>query len=354
MACIWQAMVRKRVGTGVQLSPGVSRCVRRPERGVAVGVKEIMLSPHAFFLAAAVMTASWVAHAVAPPPPVVGAASAQRVAALQLQCAKIWLQTSSSKEPIASIWLDSRNAESGSADVYADVDLVRIEGQKLGESQRERFDYRYDHGQLVCSSEEHTSLHTLRGADSVPIASRMPPFWRVDTRVFDDGDAVRVRFDEAPGQHHFHRSPAETVAAASEIFALATGTLKTTLSDAAADAFRLSVSLADSAANAEGLMVRGALDVDIIRRVVKDHGRQLGRCAESGLKHTRRLVGRVDMKWVILGDGSVASAEVIKSAVPDLQVETCLAASIMTLRFPAPKNAGVVIVNYPLTFHQGG
>src|SRR5262245_18445731 len=74
-------------------------------------------------------------------------------AAQKLQCARIWLLTSSAREPKANINLDKRGAEGGGVDIYVDGDMLRIEGQVLNESTREHFDYRFDHGRLVCSEE---------------------------------------------------------------------------------------------------------------------------------------------------------------------------------------------------------
>ncbi len=100
--------------------------------------------------------------------------------------------------------------------------------------------------------------------------------------------------------------------------------------------------------------ILGSLDPEIIRRIVREHGGQIRYCYETELTRTPGLYGKIVMKWVINGEGKVMQATKAESQMNNANVENCLASRIKTWVFPKPKGGGIVVVNYPFVFKQGG
>jgi hypothetical protein len=101
-------------------------------------------------------------------------------------------------------------------------------------------------------------------------------------------------------------------------------------------------------------VILGSLDPEIIRRIVREHASQIRYCYESELTRTPGILGKIVMKWVINGEGRVMQAQVAETQMKNANVENCLATKIKTWLFPKPKGGGMVIVNYPFVFKQGG
>jgi TonB family protein len=93
--------------------------------------------------------------------------------------------------------------------------------------------------------------------------------------------------------------------------------------------------------------VQGSLDKEIIRRVVRQHRREIKFCYEQQLQKNKNLKGRVVVKFTISATGSVVSAVVKESSLNDAAVERCMTGKIRRWVFPEPKGGGIVIVNYP-------
>ncbi len=94
-------------------------------------------------------------------------------------------------------------------------------------------------------------------------------------------------------------------------------------------------------------VVQGSLDREIIRRVVRQHRREIKYCYESELQKNKELQGRVVVRFTISATGSVVSAVVKESNLKNASVENCMAGKIRRWVFPEPKGGGIVIVNYP-------
>ena len=94
----------------------------------------------------------------------------------------------------------------------------------------------------------------------------------------------------------------------------------------------------------------GALDREIIQRVVRQHRREITHCYEQRLQRDPNLAGRIEMEWVIAPSGDVVSASVSESTVDDAEVGRCMARRIQQWVFPEPDGAGTVRVNYPWNF----
>lgn len=93
--------------------------------------------------------------------------------------------------------------------------------------------------------------------------------------------------------------------------------------------------------------VQGSLDKEIIRRVVRQHRREIKYCYESELQKNKNLKGRVVVRFTISATGSVVSAVVKESNLDNASVERCMTGKIRRWVFPEPKGGGIVIVNYP-------
>ena len=100
-------------------------------------------------------------------------------------------------------------------------------------------------------------------------------------------------------------------------------------------------------------VILGALDRSLIDEVVKRHMNQIRYCYQRALTRSPDLSGKVTVKFVIGGDGSVSSAKVRRSTLHDSAVETCITNRFMRFSFPEPKGNGMVIVSYPFVFSAG-
>ncbi len=96
--------------------------------------------------------------------------------------------------------------------------------------------------------------------------------------------------------------------------------------------------------------VRGALDRDIIRRIVRSHINEIRYCYERKLVQDPSLAGNVTVNFVINSEGDVTSSKVTSTTIRDRQVSTCVANRVLRWRFPDPAGGGIVSVTYPFVF----
>ncbi|PRP91770.1 FHA domain protein [Enhygromyxa salina] len=99
--------------------------------------------------------------------------------------------------------------------------------------------------------------------------------------------------------------------------------------------------------------VQGALDRDIIRRIVRAHINEVRSCYNSGLTKNPNLEGRVAVNFVITGTGKVGSSVVQESTIKDSSVSNCIAKAVKRWKFPKPRGGGNVIVTYPFNLSPG-
>ena len=93
--------------------------------------------------------------------------------------------------------------------------------------------------------------------------------------------------------------------------------------------------------------VQGALDKDIIRRIVRAHINEVRACYNQGLSRNPNLAGRVAVQFVITTTGKVGTSAVQSSSIKDNQVANCIAKAVKRWKFPKPRGGGNVIVTYP-------
>jgi hypothetical protein len=99
--------------------------------------------------------------------------------------------------------------------------------------------------------------------------------------------------------------------------------------------------------------VEGPLDKDPIRKVVREHINEIRRCYDEGLALDFNLKGRVEVKFKILGDGTVGESAVLESTLRDADVATCIGAAPLLWTFPKPERGETVTVGYPFVLEPG-
>jgi len=99
--------------------------------------------------------------------------------------------------------------------------------------------------------------------------------------------------------------------------------------------------------------VKGPLDKDIIRRIVRAHINEVRYCYTQGLAKDDALEGRVQIDFEIGGTGKVTSAAVGKTTVSDTAVGKCMAKAVKRWKFPKPVDGATVSVSYPFNLSPG-
>jgi Ca-activated chloride channel family protein len=100
--------------------------------------------------------------------------------------------------------------------------------------------------------------------------------------------------------------------------------------------------------------VRGSLDREVIRRVVRRNINQVRFCYERELAARPGLAGDVNTQFIISADGKVQGSAIATSTLGNARVETCITQAIRGWQFPSPSGGGIVVVDYPFTFSGGG
>lgn len=100
--------------------------------------------------------------------------------------------------------------------------------------------------------------------------------------------------------------------------------------------------------------VRGSLDKEIIRRIIRRHINEVKFCYERELVKTPNLMGRVMVQFTIAGTGAVIASMVQSSTMNNPTVEQCIATSVRRWEFPKPQGGGIVMVTYPFVMKAAG
>lgn len=100
-------------------------------------------------------------------------------------------------------------------------------------------------------------------------------------------------------------------------------------------------------------VVRGALDKEIIRRIVRRHINEVKYCYEVRSSQRPGLSGRVQVQFSVGADGRVLSSVLQSSSLGDARAGSCIVTAIRRREFPRPLGGGNVIVSYPFTFAPG-
>jgi TonB family protein len=100
--------------------------------------------------------------------------------------------------------------------------------------------------------------------------------------------------------------------------------------------------------------VRGTLDKEIIRRVVRRHLNEVKFCYQQALTRRPTLEGRLVTQFTIAPTGQVLAAVVQSSTLREVAVEACVVNAVKRWEFPAPDHGGLAMVSYPFTFAPTG
>jgi hypothetical protein len=98
--------------------------------------------------------------------------------------------------------------------------------------------------------------------------------------------------------------------------------------------------------------ISGRLAPESIQAVVREQYGKFRACYEQGLARDPTLAGRINVRFVINRDGSVANARVFYNEIPDCDVPRCILQAYQSLQFPKPEG-GIVTVVYPIMFAPG-
>ena len=99
--------------------------------------------------------------------------------------------------------------------------------------------------------------------------------------------------------------------------------------------------------------VKGSLDKDIIRRIVRSHINEVRHCYNQGLAKDPSLEGRVSIQFTIGPTGKVVTSVVGTTTLGDKNVANCVAKAVKRWKFPRPPGGGNAIVSYPFVLSPG-
>jgi TonB family protein len=100
--------------------------------------------------------------------------------------------------------------------------------------------------------------------------------------------------------------------------------------------------------------VRGSLDKEIIRRIIRRHINEVKYCYEQELTRKPELGGRVAVQFTIAANGQVVASVLQNSTMGNTRVESCVVQAVRRWEFPKPLGGGIVIVTYPFNFTPAG
>jgi hypothetical protein len=98
--------------------------------------------------------------------------------------------------------------------------------------------------------------------------------------------------------------------------------------------------------------VIGLLSPESIRRVVIRNLPQVIHCHEQGLVQNPALEGRVIVRFVIGGEGTVMGSNIAESNIVVPSVGQCISNAVRRWQFPIPEGGGIVTVNYPFNLQR--
>ena len=103
-----------------------------------------------------------------------------------------------------------------------------------------------------------------------------------------------------------------------------------------------------------GGVVRGSLDREIVRRIIRRHLNEVKYCYEQQLPRHADLAGRITVQFTIAPAGRVVASLVQSSTVGNIAVESCIVQAVRRWEFPQPAGGGLVMVSYPFVLVPAG
>jgi outer membrane biosynthesis protein TonB len=96
--------------------------------------------------------------------------------------------------------------------------------------------------------------------------------------------------------------------------------------------------------------VRPHLSASDIRATVRRHENDIRACYNRALRRDRTLQGRVVMRFLITGDGTVGAAFVASTQIEHPLLHSCLMRTVKRWTFPVAPGTSPSVVNYPYVF----
>jgi TonB family protein len=100
--------------------------------------------------------------------------------------------------------------------------------------------------------------------------------------------------------------------------------------------------------------VRGSLDKELIRRIIRRHINEVKYCYEQELTKKPDLGGRIMVQFTIAASGQVIASVLQNSTMGNARVENCTVQAVRRWEFPKPLGGGIVIVSYPFVLTPAG
>jgi TonB family protein len=100
--------------------------------------------------------------------------------------------------------------------------------------------------------------------------------------------------------------------------------------------------------------VRGNLDKEIIRRIVRTHLNEIRFCYEQSLVRHPSLSGRVVVQFTIAPTGRVMTAVLQSSTIGEPALNSCVVEATRRWEYPRPDGGGLAIVSYPFQLTPAG
>lgn len=94
----------------------------------------------------------------------------------------------------------------------------------------------------------------------------------------------------------------------------------------------------------------GGMDKEAIRRVIREHIREIRNCYEKELQRSPDLYGKIVLEWDIEEEGRVSRTAVKSNALGNDSVANCIASRLKTWKFPDPPKDQVGRVSFPFVF----
>jgi hypothetical protein len=99
-------------------------------------------------------------------------------------------------------------------------------------------------------------------------------------------------------------------------------------------------------------IVDGALDRDMVRRIVRAHINEVRECYNAALLKDPQVSGQVEIMLGVAGDGKVERTEPRATTLPTA-VGECISAAARGWKFPRPSDGQPVEIVYPFVLEPG-
>lgn len=93
----------------------------------------------------------------------------------------------------------------------------------------------------------------------------------------------------------------------------------------------------------------GQIDESVLQKVLSKYLSKFQYCYEKALLSDASLSGAIVMQWVIHPGGRASDVKVVKSALNNAALHSCLSRELGSINYPSP-NGGSVTVKYPFAF----